>query len=114
MKLLTERIFLSPFQIPLRTNFVSLRPVAGFAFPGFKVCSLAGEIIGIQRQPSKPGFANGPVRILCVSTLDPRKNHAGLIEAFNQACEILLPGRELLLDLCGRSLQGCPLHCRTR
>ncbi len=73
--------------------------------PPIQVCPLPGEMPGIPRQFPEARPPDGPVRILSVSTLDPRKNHAGLIRAFNLASSSL-PGRELFLDLAGAPYTG--------
>jgi glycosyltransferase involved in cell wall biosynthesis len=68
--------------------------------PPIRVCHSPGEILSYPRQPPRTRPLNGPVRILCVSTLDPRKNHQGLIRAFNLACSSI-PDADLFLDLVG-------------
>jgi glycosyltransferase involved in cell wall biosynthesis len=42
---------------------------------------LAGEFGGSRRSTARPVTPSMPVKILCVSTLEPRKNHRKLIEA---------------------------------
>jgi glycosyltransferase involved in cell wall biosynthesis len=73
----------------------------GLTTPPIRVCSHAGEVIGVERsRPVLPPPGNRAVTILCVSTLDPRKNHETLIRAFNLACAAM-PGADLRLDLAG-------------
>lgn len=48
-------------------------------------CKLPAEILGQARQRKPEVSKGGPIKILCVSTLEPRKNHAGIIEAFLKA-----------------------------
>lgn len=50
--------------------------------PRLLACNLPAEILGQERQCKPEISTTGPLKILCVSTLEPRKNHAGIIEAF--------------------------------
>jgi glycosyltransferase involved in cell wall biosynthesis len=47
---------------------------------------LAGEIPGTKRNTQKQNLSN-PIRALCVGSLDPRKNHKRLIQAFEKLWE---------------------------
>jgi glycosyltransferase involved in cell wall biosynthesis len=68
--------------------------------PSIHVCSLAGEIFGKERvAANRPALPNS-VNILCVSTLDPRKNHSTLFEAFDLA-SAAVSQPELRLHLVG-------------
>ncbi len=54
--------------------------------PQLSVCRLPGELVGEKRSSAKDFDFSGPITILCVSTLDPRKNHKTLLEAFELGC----------------------------
>ena len=75
--------------------------------PPVRACSLACDLVGTPRvrvmpPPKEPG---APVRLLCVSTLEPRKNHAALLAAYEQAA-VRRPDLRLELDLVGASYAG--------
>ena len=87
-------------------------PVSGFASTDW---SLAAEAAGLPQPPRpicRPGAdtallererslatpaASGAIRILCVSSVAPRKNHRGLLKAFELAAEAR---PDLKLELC--------------
>ena len=54
-------------------------------FPTIYVCPSAGELSGEERVAAKPNAAADAANILCVSTLEPRKNHKTLLQAFELA-----------------------------
>lgn len=68
--------------------------------PTIHVCSSAGEFPGVGRPRAKPNVLPDAINILCVSTLEPRKNHKTLLEAFERASSALSPPR-LWLHLAG-------------
>jgi len=69
----------------------------GQRLPPLSVCRLPGELVGEKRCAAKNLDASGPVKILCVSTLDPRKNHKTLLEAFELACAAISSTAQLHL-----------------
>jgi glycosyltransferase involved in cell wall biosynthesis len=66
---------------------------------------LPGEFSGHRPAADERRAANGEIRVLCVSTLEPRKNHQRLLAAFARARE-LHPEANLQLDLVGNSYAG--------
>lgn len=68
--------------------------------PAIYVCPSAGELAGEERAAAKPATATEAVNILCVSTLEPRKNHKTLLQAFELACSAV-PQLKLYLHLVG-------------
>lgn len=71
------------------------------ASPAVKVCTLASEIPSAPREtrPKEPDPSR-PVRVLCVSTLEPRKNHFNFLDAYDKAVAAR-PDLPLELDLVG-------------
>ena len=72
--------------------------------PKLTVCRLPGEVVGQNRCAAKDIDFSGPVTILCVSTLDPRKNHKTLLEAFDLAYAAIL--HPVKLHLVGDRYEG--------
>jgi glycosyltransferase involved in cell wall biosynthesis len=66
-------------------DFAAFAESRGIAAPPVRVAGLASEIRGWARETRPEGCSDGVVRILCVSTLEPRKNHASLVQAFLRA-----------------------------
>lgn len=66
---------------------------------------LPGEFSGARLASGELPPPDGLIRILCVSTLEPRKNHQRLLAAFRQATA-LCPGLRLELHLVGNSYAG--------
>ena len=79
----------------------------GLAGPPVRAVPLACDLVGIPRVRSIPPARppSEPVRMLCVSTLEPRKNHAALLDAYEQAAG-RRPDLRLELDLVGASYVG--------
>ena len=75
--------------------------------PPVRTCTLACDLVGTPRVHAlPPAKAPGePVRMLCVSTLEPRKNHATLLDAYERATT-LRPDLQLELHLVGASYVG--------
>ena len=68
--------------------------------PPVRICKLACDLAGVPRvtTPKSTDPAHSAVRILCVSTLEPRKNHHTLLAAFKLAVRAR---PDLRLDLAG-------------
>ncbi|MEX1118045.1 MAG: glycosyltransferase [Terrimicrobiaceae bacterium] len=75
--------------------------------PTLRVCPLAAEISGSPRETQPCDTTGNVVRILCVSTLEPRKNHSRILNAFHAACS-RSHGVRLELHLVGASYDGAP------
>ena len=75
--------------------------------PPVCICPLACDLIGTPRVrvAPVPQPIGEPMRLLCVSTLEPRKNHATLLAAFEQAAT-RRPDLRLELDLVGAPYVG--------
>ena len=73
--------------------------------PSIYVCTSAGELLGEERCRAKSDVLPQAVNILCVSTLEPRKNHKTLLEAFELA-SATLSQPELRLQLVGDRYEG--------
>lgn len=70
-------------------------------------CGLAAEIFGQPRETKLKEPAGDTVKMLCVSTLEPRKNHATLLAAFEEA-RALVGGKKLELHLVGGVYEKAP------
>ena len=79
------------------------------ASPPVQVCTLACDLPGTPRvRTIKPTLATGIApRLLCVSTLEPRKNHRALLAAYELAAD-RRPDLPLALDFVGASYVGSP------
>lgn len=66
---------------------------------------LPGELVGRPRTSQANASLSEPIKILCVSTLEPRKNHAQLIAACEQL-GILRPDLDWRLILIGNKYAG--------
>ena len=76
--------------------------------PPVRTCTLACDLPGIPRERSvapAPAAPAPPVRLLCVSTLEPRKNHRTLLTAYELA-SAQRPDLRLELDLVGAAYIG--------
>lgn len=75
--------------------------------PPVRVAGLASEFLGGARETQARSGPDGVVRILCVSTLEPRKNHAAVVEAFLRASS-RLGGTALEMHFVGAPYQNAP------
>ncbi len=77
--------------------------------PPVQVCPLACDLVGVPRVRQVPDRSScadsGPIRMLCVSTLEPRKNHDVLLAAYERAVTAR-PDLRLELDLVGAAYAG--------
>ncbi len=87
-------------------NFLA---VEGFDSPPVQVCTLACDFVGISRVCDAPAISTAApprtVQLLCVSTLEPRKNHRTLLAAYERAVAAR-PDLHLALDLVGGAHGG--------
>ena len=79
------------------------------ARPPVRVCVLASDVSGTERVRASDLAAPSadparPVRMLCVSTIEPRKNHRALLAAYELAAA--RPGLRLELNLVGAPYAG--------
>jgi glycosyltransferase involved in cell wall biosynthesis len=79
----------------------------GLPAPRIRVCPLPAQQLGQERETKVVESAGRRVRILCVSTLEPRKNHARILNAFRIARHHL-PGVEMELHLVGAAYAAAP------
>ena len=81
----------------------------GLTGPPVRTCTLACDLVGTPRvRTPPPDKAPGePVRMLCVSTLEPRKNHGALLDAYERAVA-MRPNSGLELHLVGAPFAGSP------
>ena len=79
----------------------------GLESPPVRTCALACDLLGVPRVRTPPPAREpgAPVRMLCVSTLEPRKNHDALLAAYAQAVR-RRPDLRLELDLVGSPYVG--------
>ncbi|MBE7211428.1 MAG: glycosyltransferase family 4 protein [Gluconacetobacter diazotrophicus] len=78
----------------------------GLPGPPVQAVTLACDLVGIPRvtDPPAPAPSQG-IRLLCVSTLEPRKNHAALLAAYERVVAAR-PDLQLSLDLVGAAYGG--------
>jgi glycosyltransferase involved in cell wall biosynthesis len=71
--------------------------------PEVRACVLPGEWLGQPRKTVYDAPATGPIRLLCLCTLEPRKNHLKLLQALEQ-----LEDLDWELTLVGNAYRGAP------
>ncbi len=84
--------------------------------PPVRTCTLACDFVGTPRVQTPTAIPEPvqPARMLCVSTLEPRKNHETLLTAYQLALA-RRPDLDLRLDLVGAShLAGADIAARVR
>lgn len=79
----------------------------GIAAPPVRACSLASQIFGQERETTLKPPNSGLVKLLYVATMEPRKNHALLISAFEKASS-QLNGQKAELHLVGGVYSSAP------
>jgi glycosyltransferase involved in cell wall biosynthesis len=57
--------------------------------PPISICPSAGELVGEKQAAPKANTPRDTINILCVSTLEPRKNHKTLLQAFELASSVV-------------------------
>ena len=88
-------------------HFIEFAELRSLPTPPVRVCGLAAEVADQARETELKEAKGDPVKILCVSTLEPRKNHDLVIKAFELACARLeQAGAEL--HLVGAADDGDP------
>ncbi len=75
--------------------------------PAIKACPLPGEFGNTARILKYDPPSGENINILCVSTLEPRKNHATLLKAFRSLLESP-PGFSMRLVMIGNVYDGAP------
>lgn len=80
--------------------------------PHLHACRLPVEILGSPRETRLKEPGTDGIRILYVSTLEPRKNHAALLAAFGEACATL-HGLKIELHLVGGAYEQAPQIAET-
>ncbi len=73
--------------------------------PAILACRLADEFLGRSRWGKYDPLETGPIHILCVATLEPRKNHLRLLKACAELEKRNFP-RDWKLTLVGYPYQG--------
>ena len=76
------------------------------------VCSEPAEILGIKRVTHGQISESDAINLLCVSTLEPRKNHLTLIDAFEDFLKAH-PNVNAFLHLIGDSYEAAPEIARS-
>ena len=82
----------------------------GLSSPPVRTCRLACDLTGVPRvtrADPRPHGERQPIKILCVSTLEPRKNHRVLLAAYERAATSR-PDLRIELDLIGAAYDGSP------
>jgi glycosyltransferase involved in cell wall biosynthesis len=84
--------------------FAEIARREGRLLPPLRVCREAAEVAGVSRAAAAERKSS---RVLCVASLDPRKNHAVLLDAFEIVCREL-PESDTELHLVGDVYKPAP------
>ncbi len=107
MRALAELDVVIPVSQHSARDFLAFLESEGRSLPSVKICQLAGEIAGQERETKLHETTEGMVKILCVGTLEPRKSHALVIEALQRASS-RLNGLRLEFHVVGAAYPQAP------
>ena len=106
MKALTHLDAIIAVSYESARHFHEIAAELQWSHPPVRVCTLPAQVVGQERARSEAKSSSEPLRLLCVSTLEPRKNHPRLLNAFGQArarCS-----QKLELHLVGAAYDAAP------
>jgi len=88
-------------------DYIRFAQEKGLPLPPVRACGLASQIFGQKRETLLKVKNSGVVKLLYVATLEPRKNHALLMGAFEEAAS-RLNGQKVELHLVGGVYPSAP------
>lgn len=88
-------------------DYIQFLESQGIPLPPVHACPLAAQIFGQDRITQLKPEGGDVVKILYVSTLEPRKNHIFLLDAFEEA-SARLQGKNVELHLVGSEYKNAP------